>query len=398
MTDKAKFTTRIPELDGLRGLAVLAVVLGHYFGEVPHGFHLLAAGWVGVDVFFTLSGFLIGGILLDNRGASNYFSTFYMRRTCRIFPIYFVIIPLILVFMHVYGSSAAWIDPALPAGTYLTYTQNLYMTYVGSQGNSWLLPTWSLAVEEQFYILLPLVVFFAPPRVLFRISLALIAVAPITRASMLFAGGTHQIGAYVLLPSRWDLLFLGVIAALIWRDQRLWTLVRTRNALPLKVAALACGWTTVAIMLAERVLDVPLLHSVGLLFLGICTASYILLIVSDSYKGTTLNSRGLRFFGSISYGLYLIHQPVAGLLHGLLLGTRPDTANVTQTLVTVAALITSVVLAWLSWKFFESKMVQIGHQWKYARREPATDPPRLADQSEGGSAEHQPAYYGQAQR
>ncbi len=398
MGEKAKFTRRIPELDGLRGLAVLAVVLGHYFGEVRHGFYILAAGWVGVDVFFTLSGFLIGGILLDNRGASNFFSTFYMRRTCRIFPIYFVTIPLVLVYIGAYSSSVAWIDPALPVGTYLTYTQNLYMTYIGSQGNSWLLPTWSLAVEEQFYILLPLIVFFVSPRGLFRISLVLIFVAPIIRASMLFAGGTHQIGAYVLLPCRWDLLFLGVIAALIWRDQRLWALVRTRNALPLKVAALACGWITVATMSAERLLDVPLLHSVGLLFLGICTASYILLIVSDFYRGTILKSRGLCFFGSISYGLYLIHQPVAGLLHGLLLGTRPDTANVPQTLVTVAALITSVVLAWLSWKFFESKMVQIGHQWKYARRELAMDPTRLGDQSEGGNPEHQPAYYGQAQR
>lgn len=398
MEDKAKFTTRIPELDGLRGLSVLAVVLGHYFGEVRHGFHLLAAGWVGVDVFFTLSGFLIGGILLDNRGASNYFSTFYMRRTCRIFPIYFVTIPLVLVYIGAYNSSVAWVDPALPAGTYLTYTQNFFMTYIGSQGNSWLLPTWSLAVEEQFYILLPLIVFFASPKALFRISLILIVVAPILRTSMLLVGGAHEIGAYVLLPCRWDLLFLGVLAALIWRDQRLWTLVRTRDALPLKVTALGCGWVVVALMSAERVLDVSLLHPVGLLFLGICTASYILLIVSDAYNGTILKSRGLRFFGSISYGLYLIHQPVAGLLHGLLLGTRPDTANATQTLVTVAALIISVVLAWLSWKFFESRIVQFGHQWRYASKEPVSDPPRLVEQSAGGSAEHQPAYSGQAQR
>lgn len=390
MSDKGKSTTRIPELDGLRGLAVLAVVIGHYFGEVQHGYYLLAAGWVGVDVFFTLSGFLIGGILLDNRGASNFFSTFYMRRTCRIFPIYFVAIPLILVYIGLSNNSVAWIDPALPAGTYLTYTQNLYMTYVGSQGNSWLLPTWSLAVEEQFYVLLPLIVFFVSPRSLFRISLALIAVAPILRASLLFAGETHEIGAYVLLPCRWDLLFLGVIAALVWRDKYLWTWVRQKNALPLKVAALASGWTVVALMGVERIIDVSLLHPVGLLFLGICTASYILLIVSDGHKGTILNSRGLGFLGSISYGLYLIHQPVAGLLHGLLLGTRPDTANVEQTLVTVAALVISVMLAWLSWKFFESKIVQFGHRWKYSTREPDTDSLRMAHQP--------PTYSGQTKQ
>lgn len=181
-----------------------------------------------------------------------------------------------------------------------------------------------------------------------------------------------------------------MIAALIWRDKYLWTLVCQKNALPLKVAALASGWTVVALMWAERILDVSLLHPVGLLFLGICTASYILLIVSEGYKGTILSSRGLGFWGSISYGLYLIHQPVAGLLHGLLLGTRPDTATVEQTLVTIAALVISVGLAWLSWKFFESKIVQIGHRWKYTTRELATDPLRMAHQP--------PAYAGQTKQ
>jgi peptidoglycan/LPS O-acetylase OafA/YrhL len=181
-----------------------------------------------------------------------------------------------------------------------------------------------------------------------------------------------------------------VIAALIWRDKYLWTLVHQKIALPLKVAALASGWTVVALMSAVGILDLSLLHPVGLLFLGICTASYILLIVSDGYKGTILNSRGLGFLGSISYGLYLIHQPVAGLLHGLLLGTRPDTENIEQTLVTIAALVISVILAWLSWKFFESKIVQIGHRWKYSTREPGTDSLQMAHPS--------PAYSGQTKQ
>src|ERR1700704_1887837 len=71
---------RMIELDGLRGLACLSVLVAHYFGEVAHGWNFLALGWAGVDLFFCLSGFLIGGILLDNRSSPSYFSSFYIRR------------------------------------------------------------------------------------------------------------------------------------------------------------------------------------------------------------------------------------------------------------------------------------------------------------------------------
>src|SRR4051794_18565264 len=82
--------SRIPELDGARGIAVLAVVISHYLGEVEHGFAGLRFGWVGVNLFFVLSGFLIGSIILERKDSSNFFSVFYARRALRILPVYFV--------------------------------------------------------------------------------------------------------------------------------------------------------------------------------------------------------------------------------------------------------------------------------------------------------------------
>src|SRR5918911_2025059 len=205
---------RIPELDGLRGLAVLAVLCAHYFGEVPHGLRFLTFGWLGVDLFFVLSGFLIGGILIANRESSGYFSTFYIRRACRIFPAYYAVVALTLTASALLKlKGAPWFDPLLPPAAYLTYTQNFAIALIGRAQGDWLLPTWTLAVEEQFYLLLPVIVFFTPPRRLLPVTLAVIASGPAFRLWALAT--SHDLSALVLLPSRWDLLFFGVLAAQI---------------------------------------------------------------------------------------------------------------------------------------------------------------------------------------
>lgn len=105
---------RIIELDGLRGLACLAVIFGHYFGEVQHGFGLLTLDWIGVDVFFVLSGFLIGGIQFENRDSDTYFSTFYIRRVFRILAVYYVIILVTLLLLWM-TSGQVWSGSDTPA-------------------------------------------------------------------------------------------------------------------------------------------------------------------------------------------------------------------------------------------------------------------------------------------
>ena len=358
---------RMIELDGLRGLACLSVLVAHYFGEVAHGWNFLALGWAGVDLFFCLSGFLIGGILLDNRSSPSYFSSFYIRRGFRIFPIYYMTISLVLVAMlWQRARHPGWIDPALPAAAYYTYSQNLLFAALGDQSTAWLLPTWTLCVEEQFYLLLPLILYLVPRGKLLGALLLLIASATVWRL-VLFACGANDMALRVLLPSRWDLLFLGVLAACLCRDRRLWNKLVAGNRRFLKWGVVLGAAATVVVVLADRWFGSRGFDLVGPLFVGICCVSFLLLTVSGAAEGARFRSKALCRLGTISYGLYLVHQPVAGLLHGFVLGGRPDVANPAQILVTLVALALSVAFAALSWRFLERPLIEFGHRWRYER-------------------------------
>ena len=357
---------RILELDGLRGLAVIVVVLAHFLAEVPHGFFPFSLGWLGVDVFFALSGFLISGILIDNRGCKNYFSTFYMRRTCRIFPIYFLFIPPLVLLIHwLRQAGYQWMEEPLPMLGYLTYTQNIFMAWTNQDGGLSLIPTWTLAVEEQFYMLLPLIVVLVPPRFLLKTFLVLIATAPIIRSILLFNLGSDHLSTNCLLPCRWDTLFWGGTAAIVWRDERLRSAFLANDGRYLKAILIGAVWVIPLLLFSKKFTDIPVRMSIGLTLIGLGSASYILLIVSKNVSGKFLLSKPLRFFGTISYGLYLVHWPLLVMLHGFVLGTKPDIGTMPQLLLTLAAIPLSVAIAWCSWTYIESKIVRYGHRFKY---------------------------------
>lgn len=183
--------------DAIRGVAILLVVAFHWM-EFP-------VGWAGVDLFFTLSGFLIGGVLIDNRASPTYFRTFYGRRVFRILPLY-------AVFLLVASLS---VGIGLPVWHYLVFAQNLDWATTGLIGAGMPSITWSLAVEEQFYCILPLMVRFASGPALLRTCVFLICAAPFARFGLnLWIGPAAP---YVLLPGRMDSLFAGVLAACLVR-------------------------------------------------------------------------------------------------------------------------------------------------------------------------------------
>ena len=220
---------RIPELDGLRGIAIGMVIIWHYFSTTIHVqpaspfFYLVAATrltWSGVDLFFVLSGFLIGGILIDARGAANYFKVFYTRRFFRIVPIYSVVLlvfPILTILRHPANPTLSR-PAAAPWYMYWTFTQNFWMAVTSSLGTNSLVMTWSLAVEEQFYLTLPLLVFLLSPGQLRRAVIGGIAFAPILRLTIHFLLPDNWGAAYVLMPCRADSLLLGVFAAILLRD------------------------------------------------------------------------------------------------------------------------------------------------------------------------------------
>jgi len=183
MTESAR---RIPQLDGIRGAAILLVIVWHFVvvstllgpGEGAISRIISHAGlltWSGVDLFFVLSGFLIGGILIDAKDSPNYFSTFYVRRVFRILPIYAL---AVLAYLLLWSSAAGQqtvlretLGRPMPWYVYLTFTQNFWLAHHASDA-IYLSLSWSLAVEEQFYLLLPTII-----RVLPRFWLLPVAVA-----------------------------------------------------------------------------------------------------------------------------------------------------------------------------------------------------------------------------
>ena len=129
-----------------------------------------ALSWAGVDLFFVLSGYLIGGILIKHRDAENYFQAFYVRRAARLLPLYLVMVALYFalgpLLLASRTNAGAWLvhgpGPSIPVWGYLLYVQNLFVAQSGGWGGHWLAPTWSLAVEEQFYLIAPLLLRIVP--------------------------------------------------------------------------------------------------------------------------------------------------------------------------------------------------------------------------------------------
>ena len=125
--------SRIKELDGLRGLASISVLLSHYFGEVEHALPGFAAGWLGVDLFFVLSGFLIGSIILENKDCKNFAYAFYTRRAFRIIPIYAITVCAVLFTLRLM-TNLNWLEPPFSSLYYATFTQNIAMAASGKRG------------------------------------------------------------------------------------------------------------------------------------------------------------------------------------------------------------------------------------------------------------------------
>ncbi|MGA3067688.1 MAG: acyltransferase, partial [Tepidisphaeraceae bacterium] len=361
---------RVAQLDGVRGIAILLVLLWHYWAcEVRLAPHSLLAHvnlmfgitWSGVDLFFVLSGFLITGILLDHRGASNFFRVFYLRRLCRIFPLYFLVLGLYAALLLVLGSRASsaafhWLfENRLPLWSYATFTQNFFMGHRGTYGGNWLGCTWSLAVEEQFYLVIPLLVYFLPRRAFAIVAIAAVVAAPLLR---FLSPGLH---AFVDTPFRSDSLLSGALLALLVRRPLLvsWIMER-RGPLRMLFAFLLSG---AGVMAWRQDYFGVFRHS----WLAMLYAAFILIAYLDTEPRLTrlLSSRVLVWFGRCSYGIYLIHMPVSGLLHGLFRHRPPELLDWPGAVLTLVSLAITLALAAASFRFLESPILRLGRRAKY---------------------------------
>jgi peptidoglycan/LPS O-acetylase OafA/YrhL len=222
----------IPELDGLRGAAIVLVLFYHYcyltdLAQPPNLFTRLGRsfglGWAGVDLFFVLSGFLIGGILLDARTSPLYFKTFYARRFFRIVPLYYLWIGIYFVLtlsrFSIYLKQVGGVPEEFSiVPIYALFVQNMTRNLHSSFGTAWLAALWSLAVEEQFYLFMPLAVRFLTRRRLSLLLLTAVFGSPIVRILVFRVSTAHAI-QYMLAPCRADALSMGVLLAIGWRNE-----------------------------------------------------------------------------------------------------------------------------------------------------------------------------------
>jgi peptidoglycan/LPS O-acetylase OafA/YrhL len=376
---------RVPELDGIRGLAILLVVAWHYFGGMfpaapgTWGAYLhvpFRLGWTGVDCFFVLSGFLIGGILLDSRRSPRYFRTFYARRFYRILPLWFAVLTLFesaVVMNRCWGyfAGSVLVQQPCPIWSYLSFTHNWWMVFVppGSQGRAanGVGVSWSLAIEEQFYLTLPLLIWILPRQVLLYLVPALVMAAPIFRQILARTGALPggETDNYFLSPCRQDALYLGVWAALLVRTPRVWQWLRDRPRLVrLALAASALGMAAVT-------WGKPgwLFHN-NYTLIGLFYFCLLLAILSrPSGRLAELARTGwLRQLGVLCYGLYLLHLPVQILCHRWLLGRDGDFPCITDLAsagATLLALAVTLLLVKGSWNYFEKPLIGRGHAWNY---------------------------------
>jgi peptidoglycan/LPS O-acetylase OafA/YrhL len=311
-----------PALDGLRGIAILLVMMFHFGWAKPavgYPAKLLVFvtnfGWTGVDLFFVLSGFLITGILLDSKKGAHYFKNFYARRVLRIFPLYYGVLVLTLIVLpRIVSYDSPDMQRLLRSQGWLwAYSANISVALRHGEwiwNPDWLRlgMLWSLAVEEHFYLVWPLLVFLLPQRGLLRVSLAMVILTPVARAVAL-ASGVAADTVYCLTVFRADDLAMGGLLAAVLRTPEIMPRVR-----PYTRWAFWAGVGVVALLTARRRffrhLD-PSVETVGFAALA-CTYGSVLFSAVTSAPASrlsrVLSHPKIAFFGKYSYGAYLLHE------------------------------------------------------------------------------------------
>jgi peptidoglycan/LPS O-acetylase OafA/YrhL len=364
----AEVSRHIPALDGIRALAILLVI--------PHNVDLLRppvptvdypaviflhAGWIGVQLFFVLSGFLITGNLLDTRGSGNYFSAFFGRRALRIMPLYFAVLCLAFV-----------IAPAivtLPEGLRATAHHQVWLwTFLSNWADPFGADVhgfghfWSLAVEEQFYLLWPLIVFLCGPSRLLRVCGVVAVLALATRCWLIYEHFPEE-ALYMFTICRMDALAMGAAAA---------ALIRIPSTLAfLQRSVKAVAWLAAGMLLATTLGTRGLAmyevstQSIGYTLLSIAFALVLLLAALPTTGALRATMRllactPLRLIGRYSYGMYVFHLPLHTFFGIVLLRSLVGVVTPTDGLVYIVVITAvSFGIAALSYELFERRFLRL---------------------------------------
>lgn len=366
-------------LDGLRAVAVIMVFFQHYGSG--HAF-IFGWGWTGVDIFFVLSGFLITGILYDSQHKLHRFRDFYMRRTLRIFPLYYFVWAVVLLIAPLahwrwnfrwalwpayFGNYARFFflhqpgDPyrfdkltfGAPVSSWFGYPFHLYIGHF-----------WSLCVEEQFYLIWPFVVYHVRKReTLIKLCVGAIILCPILRAALAVALSPQLLRMelfYRSLPTRLDALLIGGVVALLLRGPEGGLLRRVRRPLLAAASILFVALYLVCTKLFALPFEGSASNWIGVFgftLIDIFAAALIIECIHLGGRlGTLLSWKPLRALGIVSYGFYVYHD----LLHDF----YSDWAHRLSTqyaypLTLVIAFASTVLIATLSYHLLEKPLLRL---------------------------------------
>lgn len=378
---------RLLVLDGLRAIAICLVLVHHYTQGMPRSgsidrifYDIANSCWIGVDLFFVLSGFLITGILYDAKGSPSYFRTFYIRRSLRIFPIYYVMLLVVLVILPALGLGIVNSFTLNHAQWFWLYGSN-YLTALVEWPDTAVAHLWSLAIEEHFYLLWPVIVFFTSKKQLLIGGTALLAGALFLRYHAATQGYSST-ATYVMTHYRIDTLVMGGLLALSWRTPALRTMLARyagkAAVLSLVLLVVTAGFTK-GPGLDWRYWS-PVQQAAGYTIIGLLfTAVHILCLqlATGSLFYRILTCAPAIWLGRLSYGMYLFHRPLEVVAMGL--GLHPSDHLVRghpnwpyELGYILGNALATALLAWLTWNLFEKHVLRLKDRFIYQKAKAPT--------------------------
>ncbi len=366
----------MPALDGVRGVAVVLVILHHAYQfttlrhPVDQAFDVFtASAWMGVDLFFVLSGFLITGILLDIRDSPRYFRAFYWRRLVRIFPLYYAYLAVVLFVIPRVTGEPFYAKAEANQWWLWTHLSNIPLSerFMNRGVNHF----WSLAVEEQFYLVWPAIVYVLGRYRLLWLLAVLIPGTAVLRW-YLASNGTSGQALYMLTWTRFDALAIGALLAVAARSTG--GLLRWRR-LAFAVAAVTIpalvwyAWTKDGLHYAK---NTPL--AVSLMYSGVgamCAAVIVLILTKPTgLASRMMTTRMWRSLGKYSYGMYVFHIGIDSALrayeiHPKYWYTRKDFHIPGFMLYMVLATGLTFAAAWVSWQILEKPFLALKGRYPY---------------------------------
>jgi len=356
-----------PELDGLRFLAFLLVFFHHRdWFPVPAFSFIHEIGWIGVDLFFALSAFLFTKLLIAEYKKTETISIkkFYIRRIFRIWPVYFLMIGIsLLYYISIDGQTLATIEPKRLWGLF-TFTDNIVTAFNGYTPLPFINPLWTISYEEQFYIFIPLLILFlvkvnTVKKIIFLVSAYLLFTG--FKLTLIYFQTPHP-AIWVLPISHFESILFGIVIGFNGFD------FLTKRVKPFLILALSFFF------LYLYTKSTPLnATSPGLiltyLFIGLSTSFVLLAVIKSSYLKVVLSHPILVFLGKRSYGLYVFHQMANTTLGDYVLGNLkiiPHTPIATL----LCSLIITIVLAIFSYFLLEKPFLILKKKFEVIRSRP----------------------------